>query len=533
MTGNVTGPAASNIVDHISRPNSTVNVAGVALPIAAQSVGLGSTSGTRGGNVTIQGGKGATTPDGGEVSIEDGSSAFQAIVGPSSVFMQQTGGDVIVAVSASLIEAFILGAGATGQVTVEPAIVQGIAIDGSGNQTTLTVEAALGSLSIAPSNGTHQAACAVTQSGGNCSAVLEAFVTSGSSSQLTLADSATASLVCNDGTGNEGVLFSSITGAGASAQNAAATQQAAVSAGIVGSIAQVTALTVASGGVTNTLTVGAAFGTETAITAVQGSNEGQLNIATSTAGLSVTQSGGVSSTMVVSQTAVTSTNTDGAGNEAVMGTTVSGGLATVAMAAGSSAGQTSITIAEDALGGSATVTTVDPAGTFLNIISYTGSGAVPAGCSATHQLYAAARSINSSGGSLVVTIPLILPGSGILVSQARFEIRSQFKCTAAGSGPASPAPAVGDGLSAKWYATWMNNNGAVGALGAPPLGCTLDGVAANSDSFPFSTNPSSHATMQVNAGGTNSVVFNFFAYCLTGNSLGTVFAELFIDVWLN
>jgi hypothetical protein len=105
------------------------------LPINAQSVGLGSSAGTRGGDITVQAGKGATTADAGGLAFVDGANQFALRIGPASTGLSAVNGTSAVTVtSGETVVGASDGSGNVGQLLVVPSEIGIEVSDAAGNQ---------------------------------------------------------------------------------------------------------------------------------------------------------------------------------------------------------------------------------------------------------------------------------------------------------------------------------------------------------------------------------------------------------------
>jgi hypothetical protein len=512
LVGNVTGPAGDNIVAVIQRPNTSINVNATDLVVKGQSVGVGSASTTTGANVIVTAGKGGDALHSGAVLLRDGSITFGMTINSEevSLFSEDSlnsltvsGGSAetiitdgsssatqnITVSSTSLTMLDTSGASVTSNTTAFAATTT--ATDTSNNTGELSINSTEAVLSAANSGATHQAAIAVINSSGSCEIEAAAVSPGGITSTLSMLDSGSASLaVANGAVSNAGLsLFVNaaevvVQNTSSSAGNASIT--ATVDSGtfeptLVISVGQ----PVSSGATNNTISLAKQAGSWSIIDALTPRNS---------ATLALLVSGGIPG--------ITLTSEEGASSIAVG-------------AAGLLAGATTLAAG---------------IGTFVNSfsISATGNTPVPANCDASRSLFGGAGSLNSSGTFINLIVPFVLPSSGPAL--VYLEVRANFKCTVAGTGTGHAV--VGDALSIKGHATWVNLAHVITVLGNAPGGVTLDQIA-QSNSF-AAVDPSTANTLTIGqATSPDRLVVNFFANALVGNTLGTVLAELWVDVWYN
>jgi hypothetical protein len=484
LGGNVTGPAANNIVDHISRPASAVNVNAVTLNIQGQSTGLGSSAGTHGGPIVIQAGAGASAADMAGVTIKDGASLFSASIQTNFITLTSTDGNNFLNIAEQLVQLGAAdGGGNSTAIEMNPTSASMEVNDSAGNNANVIVESASGTpasgFAVSDNTADHQAAALAEIVSGAANITVEAFVTGGTSSTLTLNDNATAELVCTDASGNTGTLLASNTNTVMS-----------VTVGTFGVHEGVTSLAI-SGAVVTALT-------------------GVLNTAS-----------GAESTVTVLEQSITSAASDGLGqsaNIAVLTAPSSGGGIVELTADFASKQLIALLLSANSSGGGAAVATASSiSGSWTNQISVQGTGAVPADCLAQRILLGTANRINTSNGFIDIIVPL-LPDATTLVGQMRLEIRGQFKCMTPGT-----VTELGDGLSAKAYATWINNNHTLTPLGGQSV--ILDGAVVASSSL-ISTTPFTIVAT------TDAVIVKLIATTTTG-VLGIMTAEMWIDVFYN
>jgi hypothetical protein len=513
LVGNVTGPAGNNIVSTIQQPNTSVNVNATDFVFKGQSVGVGSVSTTTGANVIVTAGKGGDALHSGAIMLRDGSVTFGVTINSEevSLFSEDSlnsltvsGGSAetiitdgsssatqnITVSSTSLTMLDTSGASVTSNTTAFAATTT--ATDTSNNTGELLINSTEAVLSVANSGSTHQAAIATINESGACEILAVAESPGGINSTLTMLDSGTASLaVANGSVSNAGLsLFVNaaemvVQNTSSSSGNASVT--ATVDSGtfaptIVISVGQ----PVSSGAANDTISLAEQSAVWTIIDALTPRNSATLAIEV--------QSG---------TPAITLTSEEGSSSVAVG-------------AAGLLAGATTLAAG---------------IGQFVNSfsISATGNTPVPANCNASRSLFGGAGSINTSGSSINLIVPIALPASGPAL--VYLEVRANFKCIVAGTGTGHAV--VGDALSIKGHATWVNTAHVITVLGNAPGGVVIDGPSSQSNSFQL-IDPSTANTLTIGqATSPDRLVVNFFANALVGNTLGTVLAELWVDVWYN
>jgi hypothetical protein len=167
-------------------------------------------------------------------------------------------------------------------------------------------------------------------------------------------------------------------------------------------------------------------------------------------------------------------------------------------------------------------------GSFTNKLSVTGNGTLTADARARREPFGTAGHLTTSGTSIALTIPFPIPVGGSLVSMLRLEARGLIKVISAGGGTGHNN--VGDALSIKGHATWVNDSlhSVIYVLGGTSGGMSQDDLA-NSPSF-LTWTPTN--TLIAGA-GSNSIIVTLFANSLVGTTLGGVTAELWVDVWYN
>jgi collagen type VII alpha len=515
LVGNVTGPAGNNIVDHISRPNSTTNVAGVALNIQGQTVGGGSISGTKGGDVNITSGQGATSADSGTVFIADGGLAFGVEVGAEGITLTDGPEHTTLVLSSGAVETIVTdgSSSATQNITVSSTALTMLdtsgasvvtnttafattttATDTSNNTGELVINSTEVVLSAANSGATHQSAITAINESGSCQILAVAEDTTGATSTatFTLADNGTISLESTSGASGPPVAV-----IGSTPTTAAMT---VTNEGVPGGVAVISA-TVDLGTNVPTILLEGIFGTGGA------AKTGSISFNHQLMDLSVSDTAANSSAVLAVQVQ--------SGTPAIVMTSVEGSSSVAVGAAGLLAGATTIAAG---------------VGTFVNSfsVSATGNTPVPANCNASRALFGGAGSINTSLSFINLIVPFVLPASGPAL--VYLEVRANFKCTGAGTGTGHAV--IGDALSIKGHATWVNTAHVITVLGNAPGGVTLDQIAQSS-SFAI-VDPGTANTLTIGQSTSpDRLIVNFFANALVGNTLGTVLAELWVDVWYN
>jgi hypothetical protein len=474
LTGNVTGPAASNIVDHISRPNSSVDVNGVQLTIAAQSVGLGSTSGTRGGNVSIIGGSGATRADAGSVGLQDGSGHFIVTVAQDSftvadlsdvsslqltdtefVVSETNGSDTAgLSVTPTAIQALINpGGGALTQSIVAPTLVELSSLDASANSASV--------------------------------GVIQGFLGSTIASEMNASDSGAAH--------NAQIIAALLSGHGV------VTLSAVDPSSVLGEIrvqpTQLTEFVQDSSGNTGTVSVQSSSISET-ITVSGSATEAQLVVQVPFGAIP----------------AIIGTVTDNGGSSVLINAEVNSGNPEFQIVSKVAGGVTASTFSIlDGQGGF--LTNAPGGGVFNDTITPVPFGTVPSSCLAIRNKYYWAGNLNTSGQKGSVTVPLTLPSSGN-VTLARCELRGLIKCITAGTGVS--APSVGDVWTQEATLVFVNDGGVFTNIGGLVTGTAFTSLSLSNSTFTFVT-ASNLIQIQANAN--------------VGNTLGTCTCILFVDVF--